>query len=261
MVVIGGYIGEDIACESPGVYVFNTSSLQWSTSFTSVSGGSKDNPFSQQLSQRGSSKSSGVQGSYGYTVPKPVIAVIGGNPTGGATVTAPVESATSGPLATGKPITYTVTGANGAIITETATASASSSRGGTNVGAAVAGAVAGFFFILASYLAFCALVYRKQLAIYKRHLALAAADPHMPLPDPDRDTSLANAWRRASFMPGRTSGGKASTEGSSRFSSRPSGTYGATPAASSDEDLMSSLEPSYWGVVLNPRRSLRVINR
>jgi len=271
MVVVGGYIGQEISCESPGVYVFNLSSLAWQTTYNSVSGSSKDNPFSQQLSQRGASKDSGLQGSYGYQVPKAVYDVIGGSETGGATVTAPVQTATSGPLATGKPITYTVTGPNGAVITETGIAppgQAPGNNGGTNVGAAIAGAVAGFLFLIALYLAFCALVYRKQLAVYN------AQNPAYHSTDQQPHGILANAWKRASFLPGRHSGGKASTEASSRFSGStvPVGhrredsagfpVYGDGPPAGSDEDLMmNGFEPSYWGVLLHPRRSLRVINR
>lgn len=34
MISIGGYIAEDILCEQPGIYLFNTTSLEWVTDFT-----------------------------------------------------------------------------------------------------------------------------------------------------------------------------------------------------------------------------------
>lgn len=277
MVVVGGYIGTEISCETPGVYVFNTSSLEWVNTFTSLSGGSTDNPFSQQLGQKGDNQNSGLQGSYGYSVPQAVYSVIGGTHTGGATITAPVAAATAGPLATGKPITYTVTGPNGATITETSTASPSTSqRSSTNVGAAVAGAVAGFLFLIALYFAFCALLYRRHLKIYQQHVAMMSVHTGTPTPNPDAEASgLLRAWHRASWLPGHR---KTSSE-ASRYSTGTSTTPGHGPSNSnsnnniayaggglgspshSEEDLFSQLEPSYWGVLLHPRRSLRVINR
>ncbi|KAF2402383.1 hypothetical protein EJ06DRAFT_528494 [Trichodelitschia bisporula] len=313
MVVVGGYIGQDISCESPGVYVFNMSSLEWSVQFNSLTGSlvhSSDskvaNPFSQHPNQRGTDLGSGLQGSYGYQVPAAVISVIGGSPTGGATITAPVQSATSGPLASGRPITYTVTGPNGAVITETGVPgqySGSSGGGGgkPNIGAIVAGVVAGLFFLIAVYLAFCAMIYRKQLHLYKAHVAAtqrAAANK-------DHGDTIADGFWAGPIAPGsgaasagRSSwqqrfGGKTSSEGSTGFAggaglaqqsggsasqsqSQPSsGTAGvgdsggglgraSSEAGSSSEDLLEGQEPSFWGwngVLLNPRRSLRVVNR
>jgi hypothetical protein len=204
-------------------------------------------------------------------------------------------------LATGKPITYTVTGPNGAIITETGIAvPGNGTSRGVNVGAAAAGSVAGVLFIVALYLAFCAFLYRKQLAIYKRHVAIASANEdgaYAPQGQPR------NAGGRFGWLAGLR---KESTEGSSgiyssggRHSGRHSGGHSAarsspnrlsddgggvgyapgqtasTPVAGryayahagqgspqgSQEDLMTGMEPSYWGVLLHPRRSLRVINR
>lgn len=299
MVVVGGYIGQNISCESPGIYVFNTSSLEWVNSFTALPGGgsSASNPFSQQLSQRGSDKGSGLQGSYGYAVPKAIYDIIGGSATGGATITTPAVAATAGPLATGKPITYTITGPSGAIITETGTAASSgSSHGsGTNVGAAVAGSLAGLLFLVAAYLAFCALLYRKQLALYRRHTALAsAADADgtygmaTPMPAP---AGGAWSWRLAgaggyyqhatkesSESSARFSGGTHSTNGNASGNGESSYVPGHGPSNSlgggyaythagpegqlgSQDDLLNGFEPSYWGVLLHPRRSLRVINR
>jgi hypothetical protein len=33
MVVVGGYIREDLLCQQPGIYILNTTSLEWSTDF------------------------------------------------------------------------------------------------------------------------------------------------------------------------------------------------------------------------------------
>lgn len=266
IIMIGGHVSQDISCESPGVYVFNTSSLQWTTSFTSLAGSLNDNPFSQQVAQRGKNNNLGLHGSYSYTVPKLVYDIIGGNTTGGATVTAPVQLPTSGPLATGKPLTY--------IVTDTTLASSSaSSTGGTNVGAAVAGAVAGFFFLAALYLLFCLLLYRKQLAIHKRPAGVFESHSKSQHDTEGETSRLVSMWKHASFMPGRNSSGKESTDRTS-FSNSTSQYEGHPVAwvnsqtmyqhglpAVSNEDLMGTLEPSYWGVLLHPRRSLRVINR
>lgn len=197
MIIVGGYVGQNLSCDSPGIYVFNMSSLEWANQFTALTGtaatqtwsGNKNsgaNPLGQQSNQRGFNSSAGLEGSYGYAVPAAVQSVIGGGATGGATLTAPVQTPTDGPLATGKPITYTVTAPNGAIVTTTAAPSGvngetnSGGKSGTNVGAIIAGVIAGVFAIIAAYFAFCAWVYRKQLILYKNHAAMAqraAADP------------------------------------------------------------------------------------
>ncbi|OJD36978.1 kelch repeat protein [Diplodia corticola] len=304
MIVVGGYVGDQLSCDSPGVYVFNTSSLTWGTQFTALSGSSAQdasgagvfaegsNPFSQQLAQRGANSSSGLEGSYGYTVPEDVISAVGGDTVGGATVTAPVQTVTAGPMATGKPITYTVTNGDGSTTTTTSVVGAGSnsgSSGGTNVGAIVGGVLAGVFFVIAAYLAFCAWVYRRQLLLYKNHVAMAqahAADPAraqektgfvMP-PGAVVGGSLATSSeggghpgsgiRNNSYAAG-SSGGPTSGSGSNAEYAAAAG--GGSAAAgrrsgsvSSTDDLLAGSEPSFWGtrgVLLNPRRSLRVINR
>merc|ERR1712093_609154 len=42
MVVIGGYVGKDISCDSPGIFVFNVSSLERQNNFVSLSSSSSD---------------------------------------------------------------------------------------------------------------------------------------------------------------------------------------------------------------------------
>jgi len=72
MIVVGGYVGKDISCDSPGIYVFDTSGLKWENQFKALSGG---NTQSQQASQ--SKNNTGLSGSYGYQVPAAVQSVIG----------------------------------------------------------------------------------------------------------------------------------------------------------------------------------------
>ena len=299
IIVVGGFVG-NISCD-PGFYVFDASQLKWQDSFVALGGA---NQLDQQTSQ--SQNSSGLSGSYGYQVPEVVQSIIGGGPSGGATVTVPASSATAGPLATGKPITYTITEtptpivttftSSGVVVTETAvpkTVAGQQKSSGPNVAAIVAGVVAGIFFLLALYLAFCVWVYRRQLALYKNHVAMA-----------QRAAVNGGANEKTSFLPVRTSLGSAardkfSTEGSSTAagsgitSGKHSGNNSVPPmpemplgrdstANSSVEDLHGQeptlYAPSHFGiphnwkqalisfshsigVLLNPRRSLRVVNR
>lgn len=269
IVVVGGYTGPNLGCDN-GFYIFSASELQWVNRFQS-SGSS--NPQNQQAAQ--ANDPAGLSGSYGYQVPKAVQAVIGGQANGGATITAPVQTVTEGPLATGKPITYTITGADGAVVTETGTPSAGGkgkSRGGPNIAAIIAGVVAGCFAVLAGYLGFCAWIYRRQLALYKAHVAMtqraAAAGPGNPNEKAGFLSSEGSSDRRTkaftdhgSAMTGngfRNSG----TSGVPRLSGGLQAPVGGNSTAnSSSEDLMAGAEPSFVGVLLNPRRSLRVINR
>ncbi|KAF2147462.1 uncharacterized protein K452DRAFT_217510 [Aplosporella prunicola CBS 121167] len=304
MIVVGGYVGTDLSCDSPGVYVFNTSSLTWGTQFTSLSGkqsasdsdsGSDSssefsgsyNPFSQQSEQRGSNASSGLEGSYGYTVPDKVVSIIGGSPAGGATVTAPVQTPTAGPLATGKPLTYTLSSST----TQTAAPGLNNgnrSHDGTNIGAIVAGVVAGVAALVAAYFGFCAWVYRRQLLLYKNHAAMAQAQANGTQQEKQQHgndslfpaaagvgaaNSAKNSWERQRRLSaarnasnsGSTSGG--ATGGVSSHSGGGADAAGRSRAGSvgsSTDDLLRDQEPSFWGtrgVLLNPRRSLRVINR
>lgn len=276
IVVVGGY-NTSLAggCDS-GVYVFSATNLTWQNNFNSLSGGNGGNMQNQQVAQ--ASDPVALGGSFGYQVPGAVQSVIGGKGTGGATITAPAQSATAGPLATGKPITYTVTGANGAVVTETGTAGAGASNvntsQGPNVGAIVAGVVAGCFAILAGYLGFCAWVYRRQLALYKNHVAMT------------QRAAAAGPSEKAAFLGASSTEGGSSTAGRTKYStdrsSRQAGSSGpdsighepvpplppglGAPGAGRDSTANSSTEdlagePSFVGVLLNPRRSLRVINR
>ena len=279
MVVVGGLVPENITCDNPGIYVFDASELKWQNQFTSLSGGDVQN---QQAAQ--SQNSLGLSGSFGYQVPAAVQSIVGGNGTGGATITAPAVSPTAGPLASGKPIIYTVTGANGAVVTETGApgtvvAGSSNASSGPNIAAIVAGTVAGCLAILAGYLGFCIWVYRRQLALYKNHVAMsqrAAASggpsekanflfPDSSLGKTSTDQSSGARGRASGSGTGRS--GQTSGQTSDNISAVPpmTGVHppvgGNSEANSSTEDLMTGQEPSFMGVLLNPRRSLRVINK
>ncbi len=298
MVVVGGYVGTQLECDTPGIYVFNMSSLEWQNNYIALSGA---NDLNQQKAQE--SNASALIGSYGYEVPAVVQSVIGGSALGGATVTAPAQIPTGGPFATGTPITYTVTGSNGATVTETSSPSSgnggssgsgsssgsSGGSGGTNVGAIVAGVVAGILAIVALYLGFCTWVYRRQLQLYKNHVAMAQRAHLGPpgiigagIPAPGAKLSAPSSQQKSSFETRSGNSGEASGTGSASNSGRGNArppyqqlasnnpyvaqVYGPTQgntstANSSTEDLMSAQEPSFIGVFLNPRRSLRVVNR
>ena len=289
MVVVGGYVGPDLACDAPGIYVFDTSQLTWVNNYTTFEGG---NDLNQQDSQKADNRA--VSGSFGYQVPKPVQSVIGGNEQGAATVTQPSQSATIGPMATGKPITYTVTGPGGVVTTTSnpssrpGTPELNSNQKGTNVGAIVAGVIAGSFAILAAYLGFCAYLYRRQLHLYKNHVAMVQRSS-MGLPSPadkavfagyksSQEGSSPSRYHKNSTEQSSNSGGRGSgrtgagytqvpqmsgASGSGNSGEEGRGRVGADQSSvnSSQEDLMMVHEPSFVGVLLNPRRSLRVINR
>lgn len=289
MVVVGGYVGTQLECDTPGIYIFNLSSLTWQNSYTVLEGG---NYLNQQKSQE--KDASAMSGTYGYEVPAVVQSVVGGSALGGATVSAPAQTATAGPFATGTPVTYTITGTGGAVVTETSSpnpgsggsgSSPSNGSGGTNIGAIVAGVIAGLFAMLAAYLGFCTWVYRRQLRLYKNHVSMAQrAHLGTPgvigagIPAPGAKFGGTPSGQKSSFDARSGNGGEASSSasgnGSGRGSGRPpyqqlasnnpysSQANGNTSTAnSSTEDLMSGQEPSFLGVFLNPRRSLRVVNR
>jgi hypothetical protein len=265
IIIIGGYVGPNISCD-PGFYVFDASNLKWQTQFNALSGG---NDQSKQTAQEGNELA--LAGSYGYSVPAVVQSVIGGNAQGGATVTAPESPATAGPIATGGPIVYTIT-ASGSIITETAGAqnvgTSGSASNGTNVAAIVAGVVAGIFFCLAGYLGFCALLYRRQLKLYKAHVAAAQRAALVP---PNEKTSFLSAQQ--SSEPTSSHGPKSVAGSSSNPSNIGGPSQGEVPplptsaqllrtnSDAGSDDLIEVQEPSFFGILLRPRRSLRVVNR
>jgi hypothetical protein len=316
MVMVGGYVGDQLSCDSPGIYVFDLSTLKWMNQFTALNAGS-NNPFNQQSAQLANATSpGGLEGSYNYQVPDAVISVIGGSKTGGATITAPIASATEGPLATGKPITYTVTNPDGSTATGVTGGSnnmidpgMSSPNSGPRIAAIVVGVVAGLLAILAGYLAFCAYIYRKQVQLYKRHAELLQAQQD------NNQNSLAGAGAGAGLLAAAAKSSSEKSPSHHRFSSSNHGGLGrnseigsvhSTSVVGADgadlapvttaggytsllpagagraagmnvntsynnkrrdsadsgvEDLLAYHEPTFVGVMLHPRRSLRIVNR
>ncbi|PGH27591.1 hypothetical protein AJ80_00833 [Polytolypa hystricis UAMH7299] len=253
IIVTGGYVGQDLSCDSPGIYVFDASELKWQNQYAAREGG---NDLNQQASQE---DSRALSGSYWYRVPKAVQSVIGGNDQGHATVTAPAMEASEGPIATGKPLTYTVSDSNG---NHTGSPNGSSDQG-PNVGAIVAGVIAGCLAILAAYLGFCIYLYRKRLALYKSHVAAAQRSStgsqfgdKLGAIFPPRSADNSSTQRQSVSDVGTTA---------NRYSAHGApGIYGAGGHVvddSSTEDLLAGQEPTFLGVMLNPRRSLRVINK
>ncbi len=288
MVMVGGYLGNNtqLTCESPGIYVFDLSNLQWVNQFTALSASPsalslEQNPLNQQPNQLYSANSpGGLEGSYGYEVPEAVISVIGGGKTGGATLTTPVVTATGGPLKTGSPITYTVTATNGVVTTQTAAPGAGSTysegKSGPNIAAIVVGTVCGVLFLVICYLLFCLFLYRKQLKLYKQHVEMSQRQargekpPAIPgLWQEDSDaTSMTRADADGMMITGvgssKAGSGSKAASGGQNSRTTPRGGYQSARRNSSDsstEDLLAGQEPTFVGVMLHPRRSLRVTNR
>lgn len=176
IVVVGGYVNTTTApCESPGVFVFDASTLHWTNRFTARPHPADLHPDNAVLAN-----------SYGYQVPPLIADVIGGGPDGRATATTPAAGpATAGPFATGKPPVFTIT-ASGATATITQWGpDATAGRGDPNnqspgttanppaAGLIAAGAIAGLAGLLALYMGYCAWLYRRQVTAYRSHLAIA----------------------------------------------------------------------------------------
>lgn len=172
IILVGGFNTTVTTCDSPGIYVFNASSLQWGSTFTALSTGDGENAGNTVLSD-----------SYGYTVPDEVISVIGGDPSGSATVTTPAASATGGPFATGQPPVYTIT-ASGSTATitspgQTGAAASSSNANASDIDGRLTAAIviACLAGLTAGYLGYCAWLYRRQVRAYKTHLAVTNRFP------------------------------------------------------------------------------------
>lgn len=246
MVVVGGYIGQQLSCDSPGIYVFNLSSLSWSENFTPLSD-PKSNPQSKQPAQLADPNA--LPGVYGYDVPTVVQHNVGGGASGGATVTVPVASATSGPLATGKPKTYTVS----AVMTETASPKSSGNNdshhlsSGADVAIAV-GVVGVVLLAVAAYLAICAWLYRKRMQVYQWNMDKARS----ALVEQRQSFNVApNAHDYFGDGVSPATGSSGLTSDDATKEKRKSG---------GSEDLLGGQEPSFVGIMLHPRRSLRVVN-
>ncbi|CUS15361.1 unnamed protein product, partial [Tuber aestivum] len=238
MIVIGGYVGQELSCDSPGIYVFNASGASWTKGFVA----------STAKGSRGESNAA-LAGPAGYKVPQVVIDIIGGDAYGGARVTKPARAPDeNSPVASGKPGDYkyttislrptgtiaTITGADGSVTTSTSTdgsggSSGSGSASSPKIGAIVGGAVGGIACLVALVLIGAYIWYRKKIRELRESSArLAESNGHS---------------RRLS-----ETGLKEN-----------SGTLRGMGENESAVDLLSE-EPSFWGVLLSPRRSLRVVN-
>ncbi|KAI9172123.1 Kelch repeat-containing protein [Paramyrothecium foliicola] len=291
MIVVGGYIGNEPVCESPGVFVFDASSLEWKDSFSAG-----DHPDDYSI------ENTVEAGSYGYKVPAQVREVIGGDEDGSATATAPGASATDGPFATGKPPVFTVT-QTGATATITNWGPQGTSpgggdgpsegggSGGSNIspGLIAAAVIAGIAGAAAFYLGFCAWLYRRQVNAYKQHVAVANRYPGVSnqslagggggfwgrrhssrrtqasaaswaWPGSDREPTWMSEPKWISSDEHPSSSGTGSAQGSGGPKNSEDTRPGTSNSGGSTEGLLEGQEPSFFSVVMGPRRALRVVN-
>ncbi|KAI5812850.1 kelch repeat protein [Pyronema omphalodes] len=225
LIVIGGYTGPDLSCDAPGFYVFDVSSLKWKTAYSSAMGGFPvDN---------GKNKNT-------YRVPQAVVDVVGGNPGGGAKVTKPLRVADpNSPIITAdsKDYKYTTfvlgptiavsTAPDGTVTTSTIMPSADGP--GPNIGAIVGGVVGGIFFIVGLVFAGAWVLYKRKI----KELRAAAAKVGTPA--------------------------YSTKERGSMGTDLPGGFTRQSNGSSTDLNELHG-EPTFWGVLLSPRRSLRVVN-
>ena len=124
LVVVGGYTGTELSCDSPGLYIFDASALSWATEFSASAAGQQ---------QRAT-----------YKVPAAVIDVVGGNADGGATVTKPLQPADKdSPMLTATPGDYKYTDTRAPTNLPPPDPSHGGGGGGQNVGAIAGAAVGG----------------------------------------------------------------------------------------------------------------------
>jgi hypothetical protein len=299
MIVVGGFIGNDNECDSPGIYVFDATTLEWKNKFEA---GDHDEDYETDNTIR--------SGSWGYKVPQAVQEAIGGGEDGGAEASTPSASATGGPFATGKAPVITVTQAgHTATITSPSGATGApsdndkdsdgnssnnnnddSSNDDPNPGLIAAGVIAGIAGALAFYLGFCAWLYRRQVRAYKQHLAISNRYGTSPGPasaslglfgsrrgrgrarDPSEHSSFGwvgsgsePRWMtEPKFVssedasPGSGSGGLAAA--GAPFGKQSEETRPRTSSEGTGDSLLEGQEPSFFSVVMGPRRALRVVN-
>lgn len=274
MIVIGG-VGKDIVCDDSAMYVFDASMLQWRDRFSAGDHATDWHADNVVLA-----------GSFGYSVPGAVQGVIGGNQNGAATATTPAAGpATGGPFATGKSPVFTITQFGPtATITSIPNPTGKSSEepdddtSESSPRLVAAGVIAGLAGALALYLGWCSWLYRRQVRAYKHHLAVtnhfSGASSTGPFihssSHPNQlssqqsffgwvgsDRAVAEPkWRGEEYD--NPSGGSSSAAGLVRHSedTRP----GTSGSGSSAAGLLEGQEPSFFNVVLGPRRALRVVN-
>ncbi|EPS44809.1 hypothetical protein H072_1146 [Dactylellina haptotyla CBS 200.50] len=243
ILVIGGYVGQDLSCDT-GVYVFDAFRLEWQTNFRGGAGTGGDSTNIYQGNE-----------DIFYGVPAVVVSQVGGGSTGGATVTAPQRTPVAdSPLTGTNPdytynpnapqgspaitlITSTVTGPAGVrttVITATAVSTGATSGNNnsrsTSVGVIVGATVGGVAFLIGALLFLLFLWYRRK--VNQLHHSYEEQQVTQGLVGPDgRPMSMASGGYTAGTENGR-----------------------------SKEDLMEGVEPTFWGMLLQPRRSLRVVN-
>jgi hypothetical protein len=225
LIMIGGFTSTELSCDSPGVYVFDATTLEWTTGYSATAGG-----FSKNNKDRP------------YKVPQAVIDIIGGDKNGGATITKPVKTAVpDSPMVTGDAGDYKYTtfvpwttiavstAPDGTVTTSTITPDPEVAPGGgaagPDVGAVVGGVVGGI-------IALVLLILGGAFWLYKRKIRQLRESATMKLPVAGYSDKMGE-----DVMVGRNT---------------------ATTTAGSSLDLEG--EPTFWGVLLSPRRSLRVVN-
>jgi len=245
LIVIGGYTGQELSCDAPGFYVFDASKLQWTTSYSAEAGG------------YGSKNSNKKGGMNTYRVPQAVIDVVGGNGDGGATITKPMKQADpDSPIVTAdahdyKYTTYisgptiaVSTAPDGTVTTSTVTPNPDSNGGGgPNIGAIIGGVIGGIVIVVLILLGGAFWLYKRKI----RELR-------------------ASAGRVGPAAGGYKKGGEVGLMADNRHD-----TIAELPGdaihrqhrdnngSSTDLNEMQG-EPTFWGVLLSPRRSLRVVN-
>ncbi|RPB02667.1 hypothetical protein L873DRAFT_1673270 [Choiromyces venosus 120613-1] len=235
MIVIGGYVGQELSCDSPGIYVFNASGASWTKGFAAST--SKDNKGESNAVLAGPAE---------YKVPQVVIDVIGGDAYGGARVTKPARAPDQdSPIASGKPGDYkyttislrptgavaTVTNADGSVTTSTSVSRSGGGGSGStpNIGAIVGGAIGGIACLVILIFLGAYIWYRKKIRELREASAkLAESNGH------SRRMSEAGLGENSGILSGME-GNESVTD-------------------------LSGKEPSFWGVLMSPRRSLRVVN-
>ncbi|KAL2172921.1 hypothetical protein VTG60DRAFT_99 [Thermothelomyces hinnuleus] len=296
IVIVCGYTGNTPSCESPGIHVFNATSLSFQPQFRALAHAADHHPENSVLAA-----------SFGYRVADLVASVIGGDGDGGATVTTPAAGpATGGPFWTGTPPVFTVTTASPS--PGGSSSSSSSSPPGPHDaptgGLIAAGVLAGVAGLAVAYLGYCAWLYRRQVRAYRTHLAVVNRYSPAPGTSPGGLAGAGLGGGRGHGGGGR-GGGKRGEGGdmgemadrwsslaplppmaipaSKRFSisrvdSAPLGwamppteppllfdgehrsSLGSRPGSGSGSGSGPKPEPSFFSVVLGPRRALRVVN-
>ncbi|KAF8538422.1 hypothetical protein BDD12DRAFT_741343 [Trichophaea hybrida] len=244
MIVIGGYTGQELSCDAPGFYVFDASNLQWTTSYSAEAGGFGSN--------------NGKGGANTYRVPQAVINVVGGSGDGGAKVTKPMKQADpDSPIITAgatnykyttylpRPTIAVSTAPDGTVTTSTVTPNPNAINKGPNIGAIVGGVVGGIVFMVLILLGGAFWLYKRKIR------ELRASSGRLP-------PAAARGYKEggeAGLMAGENRHDTiAELPGDGIHRQRRDNT-----GSSTDLNEMQG-EPTFWGVLLSPRRSLRVVN-